>query len=158
MESDYKTELEKNGVLAFVPSGVSMWPFLKHKHQSVIVLKKTERLKPLQVGLYHRSDDKYVLHRVIRQEDTGYIFCGDSQSHMEFVLEDQVIAVMTGFYKGKMYVEADDTRYLKKVKKWYTHKKRRKFILAIYFFTVKVRDKLKSMFCKKRYQEKDNND
>ena len=46
---DYEKELVKNGVIAFVPSGNSMWPTLKHRKQSVIVKLKTEKLKKLKV-------------------------------------------------------------------------------------------------------------
>ena len=42
--------------------GVSMLPMLKNRRDSIIVSKKTERLKPLDVALYKRGND-YVLHR-----------------------------------------------------------------------------------------------
>ena len=40
--SDYKTELEKNGAIAFVPGGNSMWPTLK-KSRSVGYCQEKKR-------------------------------------------------------------------------------------------------------------------
>ena len=133
---DYVAELVKNGVIAFVPSGNSMWPTLKNKGQSVIVQAKKERLKPMDVALYRRADGKNVLHRVIKVVNDGYIICGDSQFVLENVREDQVYGVMTGFYRGKKYVETSDPAYVKKVEKWYAKKRTRKFRVKTFFFFV----------------------
>ena len=78
-KTDYKTELEKNGILAFVPGGNSMWPTLKNRGQSVVVLVKKEKLKRYDVALYLRDNGTFVLHRVIEPTEWGYIICGDSQ-------------------------------------------------------------------------------
>ena len=55
--ANYKTEIEKNGVIAFVPRGNSMWPILKNRGQSVIIRKKTaeEKLAPFAVAFYERK-------------------------------------------------------------------------------------------------------
>ena len=131
---DYTQELVKNGVIAFVPSGNSMWPTLKHKGQSVIVKLKTEKLKPMDVALYRREDGTNVLHRVMRATDSGYVMCGDSQFTLEKVNEDCVYGVMAGFYRGKRYVEVSDTGYIEQVKTWYAHERRRKFRVKTFFF------------------------
>lgn len=122
---DYKTELDKNGVLAFVPGGTSMWPTLKHAKQSVIVLLKTERLKEMDVALYLRKDGKYVLHRVIKVLQDGYVFTGDSLDFTETVLENEVVGVMVGFYRKKKYVDVLDEKYIEQVKKLYSNDKKR---------------------------------
>ena len=44
IKANYRTELEKNNVIAFVPGGNSMWPMLKNRGQSVIVQPKTQKL------------------------------------------------------------------------------------------------------------------
>ncbi len=123
--NDYKSELDKNGILAFVPGGTSMWPTLKHAKQSVIVLPKTKRLDRFDVGLYLKENGTYVLHRVIKVLDSGYVFVGDSLSFTEKVKEDQVIGVMTGFFRGKNYVDVTDEGYIKEVKELYSDEKKR---------------------------------
>ena len=85
--ANYKTELLKNGAIAFVPSGNSMWPILKNRKQSVIAVKKTEKLRRFDVALYERDNGAFVLHRVMKSTDYGYVICGDSQFSLEKVRE-----------------------------------------------------------------------
>ena len=143
--ANYKTEIEKNGVIAFVPRGNSMWPFLKNKGQSVIIRKRIseERLEPFSVIFYERSNGAFVLHRVLRLIDGGYVVCGDSQFELEKVEEEQIFGVMEGFYHGKKYIKATDSRYLKKVDKWYKKKTWRKFRINCFNFKNRVIGKLK---------------
>lgn len=132
--TDYRAELDKNGVIAFVPHGNSMWPTLKNGKQSVIVKQKTEKLRPMDVALYQRNNGTFVLHRVMKAEDFGYIICGDSQFACEKVKEEQVFGVMAGFYRGKRYVDVNDLDYIKRVKKLYSGTRRRKFLVKAFFF------------------------
>ena len=145
MIADYKTELEKNKVIAFVPGGVSMWPTLKHRGQSVVVGLKTEKLKRFDVAFYMRENGSYVLHRVMQATEDGYVMCGDSQWWQEPVKEEQVFGVMLGFYRGKKYIEVTDSKYVKEVEKWYG----RRFIRKVRLKLFRIRQKIKSLFKKK---------
>lgn len=153
--SSYQTELEKNGVIAFVPSGNSMWPTLKNHKQSVFVKKKEQKLKKYDVALYMRSNGIYVLHRVMMPTDYGYIICGDSQFSLEKVKEEQVFGVMTEFYKGKKLISADDEKYKRKVENWYKHKKIRKIRLKLFYIRVKIKSILHRIFCGKTKTDKE---
>ena len=113
-EHDYKTDLEKLQIIAFVPMGNSMWPMLKNNGQSVVVEKKKERLNKYDVAFYIRESGKYVLHRVVEVKDDGYIMQGDSQGFTEFIKEQNVFGKMLGFYKGKKYIQCTDEKYIKK--------------------------------------------
>ena len=146
--SDYKSELEKHGVIGFVPGGNSMWPTLKNRGQSVVVRKKEGRLKKFDVALYSRENGAFVLHRVMKVTDNGYIICGDSQFTLETVKEEQVFGVMEGFYRGKKYVECTDPKYCKQIEKWFRRKKIRKARLKVFFFFQRVKNKLKRIFGK----------
>lgn len=138
--NDYKTELNNNGVLAFTPKGNSMWPFLKSGKNTVIIVKKEKKAKKFDVVFYF-NNGVYALHRVIKPTETGYITIGDSLTVKEEVSEEKVFGVMTGFYKGKTYVDVNNEKYLKKVEKYYSDEmKRRKKIKRFY-----LREKLKSM-------------
>lgn len=145
-KSNYKTELEKNGVIGFVPGGNSMWPILKNRAQSVVVKLKKERLKPLDVAFYTRDSGVFVLHRVMQVMDGGYVMCGDSQFNTEKVKEENVFGVMEGFYQGKKYIEVTDERYIKRVERWYSHKFRRKLRLKLFYFSNRVKNKLARIF------------
>lgn len=133
-KDDYKNQLEKTGVIAFVPGGNSMWPTLKNRKQSVIVRKKEEKLKKWDVALYLRPNGSNVLHRVLEPTEFGYIICGDSQFVREKVNEEQVYGVMTGFYRGKKYIDVNDERYKKEVEKLFSDEKKRKRRVKRFFF------------------------
>lgn len=149
IESNYKTEIEKNGVIAFVPRGNSMWPTLKNRGQSVIVKKKEGRLKEYDVAFYQRSNGAFVLHRVMEVKENGYVMLGDSQYNREDVLEEQVFGVLEGFYRGKKYVTVDNPRYLKKVKKWFKHAFIRKVRLKLFYKSNSIKYRLKKLFSRR---------
>lgn len=125
-----KEQLNKQGVISFVPNGNSMWPILKNAKQSVIIIKKESRLQPLDVALYSREDGTAVLHRVIEVKDTGYLMCGDGQLSCELVCEENVFGVMQSFTSKNALVPVTDEKYINKVKKWYAspNRRRRKII------------------------------
>ena len=143
---DYKTKLNKDSVIAFVPTGNSMWPTLKHKGQSVIVEAKKERLNKFDVALYVRGQNNFILHRVMEVFDDGYLMCGDSQFALEKVDEDQIFGKMIGFYRGKKYIDCNDEKYKKQIVSWYKRKKWRKFRIKFFFFRKRIINKLKKVF------------
>ena len=148
LKTNYNSELEKNGILAFVPGGNSMWPTLKNRGQSVVVLIKKEKLKRFDVALYLRDNGTFVLHRVMEPTEWGYIICGDSQFTLEKVREDQVFGVMEGFYRGKKYIDCKDKKYIKEVERWFRRKRIRKLRLKWFFFRQRVINKLKRIYVK----------
>ena len=145
-KNDYSAELNKTGVIGFVPGGNSMWPILKNRKQSVVVERKTEKLKRFDVALYTRKDGNYVLHRVMEPTETGYIMCGDSQYSLEPVMEESVIGYMTGFYRGKKYIECTNPKYIRQVERWYGKKFCRKIRLKLFYLRVRIKNKLRKIF------------
>ena len=147
---DYKKKIEQTGVIAFLPSGTSMWPTLKGKGQIVVVEKKEDELKKFDVALFVRGDGKYVLHRVVKVEKDCYIVRGDSQTYLEKVNKEQVLGVMTGFYKGKKLVSCTDNAYIKRVERWYKGGFFVNLKLKNFFFWQRVGNKLKKIFKTKK--------
>ena len=94
--------------------GVSMLPMLKNRRDTIVVQAKTERLQRLDVALYRRGD-AYVLHRVLQPIDGGYIIRGDNCYTDENVPEEDVIGVLTEFYRKGKHVLCTDKKYLKYV-------------------------------------------
>ncbi|MBR5872116.1 MAG: S24/S26 family peptidase [Oscillospiraceae bacterium] len=95
----------------FSPRGISMLPLLREGKDSVLLSPLPEKLKKYDVPLYQRDDGKYVLHRITAVGET--ITCiGDNQFVYESGLRhDQMIAVMTGFYRGERFVSVDSLFY-----------------------------------------------
>lgn len=108
--------------------GISMLPMLKERRDTIVVRPKTERLKPLDVALYHRGD-AYVLHRVLSVTESGYIIRGDNCYSDEIVPEEAVFGVLTEFFRKDKHILCTDKKYLQYVKKRLkTYKVRRFFV------------------------------
>lgn len=100
---EYRELLESREIeaLPLVISGNSMSPFLVHG-RDVVWLSKLERpAKKGDVLLYQRDSGEYVLHRVLKADESGYTMLGDAQTEPEpGIRPDQIIAVVS-FAKRK---------------------------------------------------------
>ena len=110
----------------FAPRGVSMLPMLRQGIDSVVISPLPEKLKKYDLPLYQRSNGQYVLHRIVKVGDT-YTCIGDNQ----FVLEkglthEQMIGVVTRFYRGKKMITVDNMRYRAYCRYWHYTRKIRK--------------------------------
>ena len=116
-----KEKLDSGGTVTFTPNGTSRLPMLRDGEDVVVLKKPSGRLHLFDVPLYQRENGQYVLHRVIDfGRDGSYVLCGDNQFAKERgIRDDQIIAVMTAFYrKGKAYSIAS-LRYRAYVNFWY---------------------------------------
>lgn len=122
--------LQEKGVYIGPTVGVSMLPLLKTRRDTIVVKKKTERLKRLDVALYKRGE-AYILHRVLRQTDTGYIIRGDNCYADENVPESAVIGVLTEIFRKNKHIICDtDEKYIRYAnRRIKTYKIRRFFVL-----------------------------
>ncbi len=130
IRTDIKTLLETEGRFVGTTAGVSMRPMIISGRDVVVIEKKTQRLKPLDVALYMRKNKDYVLHRVLEVTDSGYVIRGDNCYYNEIVKEEEVIGVLTQYFKKEKPIMVEDKKYLRYVKRrlfWY--KPRRFFVL-----------------------------
>lgn len=138
VKTDIKTLLETEGRYVGTTVGTSMRPMIVSGRDVIVVEKKKERLKPLDVALYMRKDTDYILHRVLKVTESGYIIRGDNCYYDEIVKEEEVIGVLTQFFKKEKPVLLDDASYLRYVKRrlfWY---KPRRFFVIIKFKLRKI--------------------
>ena len=120
--------LEQKGVYVGPTVGVSMLPMLKNRRDTIIVRPKTERLKRLDVALYHRGDD-YVLHRVLQPVDGAYIIRGDNCYSDELIPEEDVFGVLTEFFRKDKHILCTDEKYIRYAeRRLKTYKIRRFFV------------------------------
>ncbi|MBQ5926679.1 MAG: S24/S26 family peptidase [Clostridia bacterium] len=127
--------LEKEGKYIGPTVGVSMLPMLKTRRDSIVVTKKDGRLKPLDVALYKRGEH-YILHRVLKVTDTGYIIRGDNCYADEIVPEECILGVLTEFFRKDEHYFCDDKKYLRYVR-------RRLKSYPVRRFYVRVKGKIK---------------
>lgn len=88
--------VENGSGINMTPRGQSMLPFISGRN-SVFLEKPPVRLKKYDVALYYRRKTGiYVMHRMIKIKNGGYVFCGDNQAWKETGVEDpDIIALVT---------------------------------------------------------------
>lgn len=113
----------------FSPRGISMLPMLRQGKDSVILSPVTGKLKKYDIPLYQRDDGAYVLHRITKVEDT-YTCIGDNQYDYEpGIRQDQIIAVLTSFYRGEKEISADALSYRIYSRLWHWSRPVRKLLM-----------------------------
>ena len=109
------------------PMGTSMLPMLRQGVDSVVLSPITGKLQKCDIPLYRRDDGKYVLHRIVQVEET-YTCIGDNQFQVEpGVRADQMIAVVTAFYRGERKHSVTEPGYRMYCRLWYHSLCLRKF-------------------------------
>ncbi len=111
----------------FSPRGVSMRPMLRQGKDSVILSPVSTPLKKYDLPLYQRVDGTYILHRIIAAGE-DYTCMGDNQFTAEQNLtHDQMIAVVTAFYRGNRKISVTDPRYRLYCRLWVHSRPLRRF-------------------------------
>lgn len=109
------------------PRGTSMLPMLRQGIDSVELSPVPENLKKYDLPLYRRENGKYVLHRIV---DAGctYTCMGDNQFKPEPGLHrDQMIALVTAFYRGEKKYSVSDPGYRLYCRIWHHSRPLRRF-------------------------------
>lgn len=97
--------LSENREVAVKPNGISMMPMLRENKDTVVIEQIDRQLKVNDVPLYRvKNCDKFVLHRIIKIKENGYVIRGDNVYHREFVKKEDIIGVLKGFYREDKYI------------------------------------------------------
>lgn len=97
-----KLQLNNGGKATLTITGCSMLPMLVSHRDSVVLIPPGTEVRG-DVVLFQRANGKYVLHRIIRLTEEGYICCGDNQAEQEPVRKEQLVAIMDGFIRKGTY-------------------------------------------------------
>ena len=100
----FEEYLDREGTLTYTNTGSSMLPLLREGKDLFTVRKKdSARCRAGDVILYRRGKS-YVLHRVIEVRPSDYVVLGDNCMAKEYVTDDRILGVMTGFVRdGKQH-------------------------------------------------------
>lgn len=95
--------LDSGGEFQLYPRGSSMLPLIREGRDWVMLVQKGKTLHHNDIVLYHRKDGSFVLHRIVKVRNDGYVLCGDNQVQLETgIQDDQIIALVKGIgRKGK---------------------------------------------------------
>ena len=132
--------LDSGGEFKMITTGTSMYPMLRNKKDTIVLIKHGSSLKKYDVPLYRRADGTFVLHRIIGVNKKGYVMCGDHQFTKEYgITYDNIVGVLKGFIRDGKYIKCTDFPYRCYAVLWTAS---RPFRYIIY----RVKNKLKRIF------------
>jgi len=103
--------LKEDGLFVSTTVGTSMYPMLRNRKDTIIITPYEGRLKKYDVPLYKRGSN-YILHRIVRVCPESYVICGDNCVKKEYGITDQqILGVLTGFYRGSRKINIDGFGY-----------------------------------------------
>ena len=118
----FEEELERSGKLVYTTVGTSMNPMIKQDRDLSIIEKPKGRLKKYDVALYKRPNGQYVLHRVVKVLDDGYVILGDNCVNKEFnIKETQILGVLVYLVRNGKEVDLNSFGYKIYVRARYAH-------------------------------------
>ena len=110
--------LKDKGVFISTTVGVSMYPMLRNREDTIVIKPVTGRLKKYDVPLYKRGDD-YVLHRIVKVTSEGAVICGDNCLNKECDITDKdIIGVLRGVFRGEKEVNMSGFVYKTYCRVW----------------------------------------
>ena len=113
-----KAGIDNNKEVRFIVSGNSMFPMLRHRCDSVILIK-AKKLRRYDIPLYRRENGMYILHRIVKIKNGSFHIVGDNEIEIEHPVEkEQVIAVVKGFYRKGKYYSVNNILYKLYVVAW----------------------------------------
>ena len=79
--------LKEDRIFVSTTVGVSMYPMLRSRRDTIIIEPYEGRLKKYDIPLYKRGS-RYVLHRIVDVLPDSYVICGDNCMEKEYGITD----------------------------------------------------------------------
>lgn len=120
-KTTFEAVLNTKGVLVFTNVGTSMMPLLRQGRDLMVIQKKQPgRCKKLDVVLYkRRSDNHYILHRILKVREHDYVIAGDNNSFLEYGITDEdILGILTAVVRDGKQISVTDPDYLRYVHLW----------------------------------------
>lgn len=109
-EKSIEEILKSDGMYVSTTSGVSMYPMLRDRRDTIVVTPTQERLKKYDVALYRRGNS-YVLHRVIKVLPDSYVIRGDNCALKEYVPDSSVLGKLTEVWREDKKLDMQGAPY-----------------------------------------------
>lgn len=117
-KSTFEEELKEKGILIYRNVGTSMFPLIRQGKDAMIITRPKEwndmkpKLKKMDVPLYQRKNGQYVLHRVVKVLDSGYVLRGDNTYTNEYgITDNQILGVLSGVIRNGREVSVNSFSY-----------------------------------------------
>lgn len=100
-------------------SGHQHVSYAEEPQGTVIIEPVNRKLKRYELPLYKRANGQYVLHRILQAKEEGYVIRGDNCWTKEYpVRQEQILGVVTGFYRDNTYISVRNPLYRLYVHLW----------------------------------------
>lgn len=110
--------LKEKNVYVSTTVGVSMYPMLRNRRDTIVIRPYEGRLKKYDVPLYKRGND-YVLHRIVKVLPDSYVICGDNCLNKEYgITDEQILGVLTEFYRDGTHIDMSSAGYRLYARTW----------------------------------------
>lgn len=122
-KSTFEKELQEKGVIIYTNVGTSMQPLIRQGKDIMIISSVDSigrKLKKMDVPLYKRDSGQYVLHRIVKVTEDGYVLRGDNTYVNEYgITEKHVIGVLTGVLRNGKEISVYSFGYVLYSYIWY---------------------------------------
>ncbi len=100
-----------NGKIRLTVTGMSMYPLMRNRLDSVL-LRKTDEVKKYDILLYTRQNGSYVLHRAVKIKENTVDIIGDGERRIERdVPKEKIIASVEEIKRGKRIIKTNSFLY-----------------------------------------------
>ena len=131
--------LKEQGMFINTTTGYSMFPMLRDRKDTIVITPYEGRLKKFDVPLY-KVEDRYILHRIIEVLPDSYVIRGDNCEMKEYGITDQdILGVLTSFYRGDKEVNMNGLGY--------------RFYVRLWYYTFGLRKAVKFLYRKVKYRK-----
>lgn len=112
--------LKEDGLFVSTTVGMSMYPMLRNRKDTIVIRPYEGRLRKYDVPLYKRKD-AYILHRIVKVLPDSYVICGDNCEQKEYDITDaHILGVLTEFYRGEKSIDMQGLGYKLYARIWCT--------------------------------------
>lgn len=92
---------------------------IRNSIDTVLIDPAEGRLQKYDIPLYKDNRGRYVIHRIIKVTETGYVILGDGLFEREYDITDaNIIGVVKGFFRKEKYIPCTSKGYKIYVKLW----------------------------------------
>ena len=97
----FEDVIAQRGELIYTHVGDSMYPLIREDRDLLVIKAISAPLKRLDIPLYKRADGRYILHRIVKTGNDGFVICGDNCLDREYdVRDDMIIGVLTDIIRN----------------------------------------------------------
>lgn len=145
-----KESLDCGHKVKFTVSGYSMYPWIAHNRDQVLLARADETgLRLGDIILFQNKNDKYILHRIYKKEAEGYWTIGDSCLYLdEMVHPTEIIGVVEKIYRKGKEIDCNSFLWHSIFSIWRLLLPARVYLLMLFFFVVRLKNAVKNNIIK----------